>query len=128
MRKAQGVKPAPIIEGTPQVPVLSIHTIGDLFVPIEMEQIYAREVAANGRSDLLVQRAIRDVGHCTFSELEWTESFEALFTWLEDGTRPAGDDLVDGIADPTLGCGWTESDATADVPTGVRVFDVFGCP
>lgn len=128
VRKAKGVKPAPIIEGTPQVPVLSIHTIGDLFVPIEMEQIYAREVAANGRSDLLVQRAIRDVGHCTFSELEWTESFEALFAWVEDGTRPDGDDLIADISDPTLGCRWTESDATADVPNGVRVFDVFGCP
>jgi hypothetical protein len=67
VRNAQGIKPAPIVNGTPSIPVLSIHTTGDLFVPIEMEQIYAREVIENGRGDLLVQRAIRDIGHCTFT-------------------------------------------------------------
>ena len=43
------------------IPVLSIHTIGDLFVPLSMEQIYARRADAAGRADRLVIRAIRDL-------------------------------------------------------------------
>jgi hypothetical protein len=50
--------------------VLSLHTIGDLFVPFSMEQIYARRAAAEGASGLLVTRAIRDHGHCGFAVLE----------------------------------------------------------
>lgn len=107
VRKSKGMQPAPIIEGDPGVPVLAIHTIGDLFVPVEMEQIYARRVAANGASDLLVQRAIRDVGHCTFSPAEWQQSFTDLFDWVETGVRPAGEDLIGDISDPSLGCEWT---------------------
>lgn len=107
VRKSQGNKPAPIINGTPSIPVLSIHTTGDLFVPIEMEQVYAREVIANGLGDNLVQRAIRDVGHCTFTAGEFVQSYIDLFTWVETGVKPAGDDLVNDISSPTLGCEFT---------------------
>ena len=102
--------PAPIIKGKPQVPVLAIHTTGDLFVPIEMEQIYAREVQANNRGDLLVQRAIRDVGHCTFTSEEIQQSYTDLFGWVESGVRPAGEDLLADISSPTLGCDFTVGD------------------
>lgn len=107
VRKSQGQTAAPIINGTPSIPVLSIHTTGDLFVPIEMEQVYAREVAANGLSDNLVQRAIRDVGHCTFTGDEFIQSYVDLFNWVENGVKPAGEDLVGGISDPALGCEFT---------------------
>jgi pimeloyl-ACP methyl ester carboxylesterase len=123
-RRPGGNNAAPVIQGTPHVPVLTMHTTGDLFVPIEMEQIYAREVAANGRSDLLVQRAVRDVGHCTFSDTEWKTSFTDLFAWVEDGVRPAGEDLLGDISSSTLGCDWTVSDGTATARGGVRIF---GC-
>ncbi|MEO7753874.1 MAG: hypothetical protein ABIS35_10710 [Terracoccus sp.] len=107
-RKAQGTTPAPIIHGTPSVPVLSLHTTGDLFVPIEMEQIYAKEVRANGRGDLLVQRAIRDVGHCSFTGEEIVSAYSDLFRWVETGVKPAGEDLVSNISSPTLGCAFTK--------------------
>lgn len=122
VRNARGTKPAPIVDGTPDVPVLTIHTLGDLFVPVEMEQIYAEEVAANGRSDLLVQRLVRDVGHCTFTRAEWTESYQALFDWVEDGVRPAGDDVFD-LAGPLVGCQFTRFDAP---PSGS--LRIFPCP
>ena len=57
-RSSQGNQPAPIINGTPEIPVLVIHTTGDLFVPIEMAQHYAREVTANGTG-----RPARRAGH-----------------------------------------------------------------
>lgn len=107
VRKAQGTKPAPIVNGTPSIPVLSIHTTGDLFVPIEMEQIYAREVIDNGLGDLLVQRAIRDVGHCTFTGPELRQAYSDLFAWVEDGIEPAGEDLLNDISAADLGCAFT---------------------
>jgi len=107
VRKSQGIKPAVLINGTPSVPVLAIHTTGDLFVPIEMEQIYAREVIANGRGDLLVQRAIRDVGHCSFTPDELVQSYSDLFEWVETGVRPLGEDLLNDMGSPTLGCDFT---------------------
>ena len=117
-RNSQGNQPAPIINGTPQVPVLVIHTTGDLFVPIEMAQHYAREVQRNGRSDLLVERAIRDVGHCSFTEAEWERSYQDLFNWVETGTRPPGEDLIGGISSPRLGCDFT----TGTGGSGLRPF------
>ena len=124
VRRAQGQKPAPIINGTPQIPVLTMHTIGDLFVPIEMQQIYAEEVAANGLSDNLVQRAIRDVGHCTFSATEWQEAYSDLFNWVEEDVEPQGDDLVNDISNPGLGLQWTVNDESteSDDFTGLRLF------
>lgn len=116
VRKAKGLKPAPIIEGKPSVPVLAIHTTGDLFVPIEMEQIYAQEVIDNGRGDLLVQRSMRDVGHCTFTSGEIIESYQALFEWVEQGVRPDGEDLINDIGSPSLGCEFT----TDGVGSGFR--------
>lgn len=54
------------IPGDIGIPVISLHTIGELFVSLSVEQIYVRPVAAHGKSDLLVSRAIRDVFHCGF--------------------------------------------------------------
>jgi hypothetical protein len=121
VRRSQGQQPAPIINGDPSIPVLTVHTIGDLFVPIEMQRVYATEVAANGKSDLLVQRAVRDVGHCTFSDAEWERSFADLIAWVDTGEAPDGEDLIGDIADPLLGCEYTVS--TGPVPDGaVRNF------
>ncbi len=102
-----GFKPAPIVRGRLHMPVLSVHTTGDLFVPIEMQQIYAREVIGNGDGDLLVQRAIRDVGHCTFTSAELQQTYTDLFDWVEHGVKPTGEDLLNDISSPELGCDFT---------------------
>jgi len=117
-RKAKAPKPAPVIKGTPSIPVLSIHTTGDLFVPIEMQQLYAQEVIDNGRDHLLVQRSIRDVGHCTFTGEELVQSYVDLFTWVETGVKPAGEDLLGDISSPSLGCDFT----TGEGGSGIRGF------
>ena len=110
---------SPPISGDISIPVLSTHTIGELFVPFHMEQIYARRVASHGKSDLLVSRAIRDISHCSFSEPERIAAFDDLVTWVEDGVRPAGDDILSraAVADPTFGCQFTEPGPL--VPTGL---------
>jgi pimeloyl-ACP methyl ester carboxylesterase len=104
-----GLESVPVVKGTPRVPVLTLHTLGDLFVPFSMQQIYAERVAARGRSDLVVQRAIRDVGHCSFTSQEFVRGFVDLTAWVEDGVRPAGDDVhtPEVVSDPLYGCQFT---------------------
>jgi len=100
----------PEITGLINIPVLSVHTLGDLFVPFSSEQIYARDVARHGRSDLLVSRATRAIGHCEFSAEELIRTFEDLVSWVNDGVKPAGDNILDSenVADTFFGCQFTE--------------------
>ncbi len=100
---------SPPIEGTFRIPVLSMHTLGDLFVPFSMEQIYARRAAANGVGDLLVTRAIRDINHCGFATAEMEEGFADLVNWVTNGVKPAGDDILNpsAVADPDFGCAFS---------------------
>jgi pimeloyl-ACP methyl ester carboxylesterase len=108
-RHPNGLANIPPISGRLPIPVLSLHTIGDLFVPFSMEQIYARRVAAEGAADLLVVRAIRDHGHCGFAVLEEEQAFADLVTWVVNGTKPAGDDVLDpaAVADAKFGCAFS---------------------
>jgi pimeloyl-ACP methyl ester carboxylesterase len=99
----------PHVYGRPTIPVLSMHDVGDLFVPFSMEQIYAQRVAANGRSGLFVSRAIRGVGHCDFTQAEIAQGFDDLVHWVDTGKRPAGDAILDRrtVASPAFGCRFT---------------------
>lgn len=74
-------------------PLLTLHGTGDLFVPVTMEQVYRRAVDAAGSGDLLVQRAVRRSGHCNFSQQERERAFEDLVRWVQQGEKPAGEDL-----------------------------------
>jgi hypothetical protein len=74
-----------------------------------MEQLYARRVAAEGASDLLVSRVIRDHGHCGFAVQEEEAAFAALGNWVTNGVKPAGDDILTpaSVANPNFGCQFT---------------------
>ncbi len=99
-----GVWPIAKVTGRIDIPVLTMHTVGDLFVPFSMQQSYARKAAAEGSSHLLVQRAVRDVGHCSFAEAELNKGMADLVAWVQGGPKPAGDDVNNGLASPTYGC------------------------
>jgi hypothetical protein len=107
----RGLNGVPRIDGRPSVPVLSLHGIGDLFVPFSMEQQYAKETLRNRRSHLFVSRAIRDVAHCGFTQPELRRGFDDLVRWVDRGHRPAGDAVLDprAVAAPTFGCRFTTS-------------------
>ncbi|WP_203840884.1 alpha/beta hydrolase family protein [Winogradskya humida] len=119
-RASDGLDGIPRVDGRPSIPVLSMHDIGDLFVPFSMEQVYAQRAAANGRSNLFVSRAIRGVGHCDFTQPELQRGFDDLVTWVRTGHRPAGDAVLNrrAVADPKFGCRWTVGvrDAFRSVP------------
>lgn len=103
----------PRLTGDISIPVMTTHTVGELFVPFSMEQIYAEKVANKDRSDMLVQRAIRDVLHCGFSDAERDRAFDDLVHWVKTGEKPLGDDILNpaAVADPQFGCRFTEGDA-----------------
>jgi hypothetical protein len=82
-------------------------------VPFHMEIEYAQRVAANGASQWLVQRATRDFGHCTFTPTELVTTFVDLVSWVDDGLKPGGDNVLDPdvVASPTYGCSYTDQTA-----------------
>jgi pimeloyl-ACP methyl ester carboxylesterase len=82
------------VSGDLQVPLLTLHSTGDGQVPIEQARIERRRVDGAGRGDLLVQRVIRDLGHCGFTSTEWVATFEALVDWVETGVKPDGVDVL----------------------------------
>lgn len=111
-RSLNGLSNPPSVNGTMRMPVLSLHNLGDLFVPFHNETVYAAETAAQGNSDLLVQRAIRGVSHCGFTPNEMIEGMSDLVNWAENGVRPAGDNVGDpaAVAAADFGCAFTRYD------------------
>ncbi|HXH21100.1 MAG TPA: alpha/beta hydrolase [Dehalococcoidia bacterium] len=85
--------------GEIRVPVMQIKTTGDLFVPIVLEQRYLEIAKQAGTSHLLVQRAIRAAGHCTFMNAEQVRAFDDLVRWVKYGIKPEGDDLSGDLRD-----------------------------
>jgi hypothetical protein len=114
--RSDGLRWIPKINGEFKIPVVSIHTLGDLFVPFSMEQTYQKRVAAKGNSAWLVQRAIRGVSHCDFTVAEQVTAFDDMLKWEGGGAKPAGDDVVTAatVASPTYGCAHTNNTLGAD--------------
>ena len=109
-RRKQGLAQVPTISGDIAVPVLTLHNLGDLFVPVLNQVEYNRRVFEQGNGDLLVQRAIRGVGHCEFTPLEFATAFGELAAWVDFGVKPAGDDFSDpdNVAADDFGCQFTD--------------------
>lgn len=118
LRRSPALNPIPVVTGRIGVPVLSLHNLGDLFVPFHNEVEYARDVARWGKSELLVQRAIRGVGHCEFTPTELVTAFDDLVDWVQDGARPEGDVVLDPavVAAADYGCRFTDFDTPGGHP------------
>ncbi len=112
LRVNPALLPIPNITGDIDVPVLTLHNLGDLFVPFHNEIVYAQDVANQGNSDLLVQRAIRGVSHCGFTPTELVTAFVELDAWVQYGIKPAGDIVLDPavVASEDYGCTFTDFD------------------
>ena len=119
--RRDGLRWVPKLNGDVQIPVVSLHTLGDLFVPFSMQQVYRQRVEAKGNGQWVVQRAIRGASHCDFTVAEQVEAFRDMVTWEQTGTRPAGDDVLTAatVAQPTYGCTWTRNTLGVDDSAGV---------
>lgn len=111
-RTTRALTQVPRIEGRPRVPTLTLHGLGDLFVPFSMEQDYLRDVRRQGQRRFLVQRAIRAAGHCEFTDREVGRAWDDLVRWVERGprARPAGDRVLPrrAVARASYGCRFTD--------------------
>ena len=107
------------VYGNITIPVLSMHDIGDFFVPFSHEKLYAKRVRDAGRSDLLRTRIIRSVTHCGMNAVETAEAFDDLVAWVEEGIVPAGDNILDPdtVAADDFGCVFTRAQRIAEDPS-----------
>jgi hypothetical protein len=124
-RLSPALTQVPRIAGRPSAPVLSLHDLGDLFVPFSMERAYRSDVVRNHRGRLVVQRAIRAAQHCEFTPAEAGRAWDDLTRWVRTGTRPAGDDVTDP-ASPAYGCRFSDPAAYAAGAGTRRLFPA--CP
>jgi hypothetical protein len=120
--RTDGLRWIPKVNGEFKIPVVTIHTLGDLFVPFSMEQTYQKRTAAKGNSAWLVQRAIRGVSHCDFTIAEQVDAFDAMIKWESTGVKPAGDDVVTAavVAAPAYGCTFTKNTLGPDESNTVK--------
>ncbi|HSV52761.1 MAG TPA: alpha/beta hydrolase [Burkholderiaceae bacterium] len=120
--RTDGLRWIPKVNGEFKIPVVTIHTLGDLFVPFSMEQSYQKRAAAKGNNAWLVQRAIRGASHCDFTVAEQADAFDAMIKWERDGIKPAGDDVVTAatVAAATYGCKYTKNTLGPDESTTTK--------
>ncbi|MCF8111101.1 MAG: carboxylesterase family protein [Desulfobacteraceae bacterium] len=104
------------VHGDITIPVLSMHDIGDYFVPFEHERIYAGKVADAGNSNLLRTRIYRSIDHCGFTPQETIQAFADLAAWVEGGIVPEGNNVLDPaqVAADDYGCQFTLQQRPAD--------------
>lgn len=77
--------PGRTVVGQPRIPVLRIHEVGDLRVPVSLVGGYESLVKANGKEDLLRTAFVRAVGHCEWTPAEVAASLETLILRLDRG-------------------------------------------
>lgn len=126
--RRDGVRWIPKINGEFNIPVLTLHTLGDMYVPFMMEQIYLQRASAKGNNARLVQRAIRAPGHCDFTVAEQATAFADMVKWVETGAKPAGDDVITAsvIAQPSYGCAHTDNTVGSDDIATVKTWRASG--
>jgi len=127
--REDGVRWIPLVNGDFDVPVLTMHTLGDFYVPFRHQQLYRERAEENGNDDLLVQRAIRAPSHCDFSQDEYREAVNDWLAWVNGGSKPAGDEVMDPeiVADPDYGCTFTRA-YDAAIPANTSRAAIAPCP
>jgi len=104
------VEPNPVfaeLTGKIRVPVMTIHETADFRVPFWLEQDYRKRTDKAGTSHLLVQRAVRAIGHCGFSSAEREPAFADLIAWTQEIHVPDGDHILGHVT--KLGLRWTRT-------------------
>ena len=104
-----GVRWIPLVNGEFDVPVLTMHTLGDFYVPFRHQQLYRERAEEHGNEHLLVQRAIRAPSHCDFADAEYQAAITDWLLWVNGAPKPAGDEVLDPtvVANADYGCTFT---------------------
>jgi pimeloyl-ACP methyl ester carboxylesterase len=80
--------------GRVEVPVLTLHGIGDPMAFVEHESAYRETIERAGRSALLAQVFTTESEHRFLSTPEYLAALDALVAWVEGGKRPAPADVA----------------------------------
>jgi hypothetical protein len=77
--------------GVLPIPVVTIHSINDpqVVVEVEVESAYRQAVTAAGSSDRLVQAYTDERGHALQSPPEVAAALDSRMQWIEKGTKPS---------------------------------------
>jgi hypothetical protein len=75
--------------GAISIPVVSIHSINDPQVAVEVQTAYRGAVNAAGNGERLVQAYTDERAHTQQSGPELAASIDALMQWIEQGTKPS---------------------------------------
>lgn len=82
--------------GMPAIPVLSIHSINDPQVAVEVQSVYRDTVHAAGHADRLVQAYTTENAHTGQSAPELGAALDALMQWIEKGVKPTPQTITAG--------------------------------
>jgi pimeloyl-ACP methyl ester carboxylesterase len=74
-----------VFNGDIDIPVLTVHTLGDGLVVPQNEQAYASVVADEGNQKLLRQLYVHRAGHCAFTPAETIAALNALLRRIDTG-------------------------------------------
>ena len=77
--------------GDLEIPVITVHNLWDYLVPYFHEPAFQQIVQSAGATDMLLQRAVPDYGHCSNTAFRTAvvQSFLDLTTWVSTGEKPA---------------------------------------
>jgi hypothetical protein len=75
--------------GVFSVPVISLHSINDPQVVVEVQSAYRDAVQAAGNSERLVQAFTDERAHTSQSAPELAAGIDTLMQWIEQGTKPS---------------------------------------
>jgi pimeloyl-ACP methyl ester carboxylesterase len=76
-----------VFNGKLAIPVLTLHTIGDNLVFVQVEQAYAQAVKKAGSRAMLRQVFVDRVGHCNFTSGEKLAAMHTLIDCLNKGGK-----------------------------------------
>jgi hypothetical protein len=79
--------------GTPLIPMVTGHTIGDPVVTVWHERQYREKVYANGAGSMHTNLMVRRYGHCNFTVDEVLRGFRLLVLKVTGRETPAGSQL-----------------------------------
>jgi hypothetical protein len=78
------------------VPVLTVHAIHDGTAMVELQDSFARTMAAAGRGDALVQTYTGDRDHSYLSDPTYAALMEALAAWATERKKPTPEGIAAG--------------------------------
>jgi uncharacterized protein YjeT (DUF2065 family) len=77
--------PGRTAKGTPKIPLLRMHEVGDQQVPLSLVQGYGDLVRANGKDDLYRLAVVNSPAHCNYTAAETMAAVETMMRRLDTG-------------------------------------------